>query len=95
MKTVQAVYDKIIVSLDVNIENKTESGIFIPETATTGQPQKSGTVKSIGEKVSYKDKLNIGDIIIFHPRAGMDILLGKEVMKVLNEGEVYGIVKEV
>jgi len=93
MRTLEAVKDKIIVELDIPLESKTESGLFIPETAVN-EPQKYGKVVSIGEEVSYRDKLNIGDIISFHGRAGQDIILNRKIFKVLLEGEVYGIIKE-
>lgn len=94
MRTIEAVKDKIVVELDIPLESKTESGLFIPENAVN-EPQKYGKVISIGEEVSYRDKLNIGDIISFHGRAGQDIILNRKIFKVLLEGEVYGIVKEV
>ena len=93
MRTLEAVKDKIVVELDITLESKTESGLFIPENAVN-EPQKYGKVSSIGEEVSFKDKLNVGDIISFHGRAGQDIILNRKIYKVLLEGEVYGIVRE-
>ncbi len=94
MRTIEAVKDKIVVELDIHFENKTESGLFIPENAVN-EPQKYGKIISIGEKVSFKDKLSIGDVISFHGHAGQDIILNRKIFKVLLEGEVYGIIKEV
>ncbi len=90
MKELIALKDKVIVELDVTVETKTESGLFIPETST-GQPQRFGRVISFGDEVIG---IKIGDILIFHQKAGQDILINKKIYKVLIFGEVYGIVRE-
>jgi co-chaperonin GroES (HSP10) len=91
MKELIALKDKIIVELDVTVETKTESGLFIPETSV-GQPQRFGRVVSYGDEVTG---VKINDILIFHQKAGQDILINKKIYKVLMFGEVYGIIKDV
>ncbi len=85
-----AVEDKIVVQLKSK-ESKTSSGIIIPETANSLTPQNTGVVISAGPDVKDIKK---GDSIIFHERAGMDVMLNDIVYKVIAIGEVYAIIEE-
>ena len=85
-----AVEDKIVVEM-MKKEEKTEGGLIIPETAQGPVPQSYGKVISSGPK---NKGYVTGDIIMFHQQAGMDIMIGKKVLKVLASGEVYAIIRE-
>jgi len=80
---IKAIGDKIIVEQMRRVETK--GGIIIPDSA--GEPQGYGLVKSIGDEVK---NIKIGDVLVFHPRAGMDMLLYKKILKTLKYEEVYG-----
>jgi len=56
-------------------------------------PQGYGKVLSLGEEVANK-RMNVGDILVFHTRAGMDMIHGKVVLKCLKYEEVYGILED-
>ena len=84
---IKAIGDKIIVELMRRVQTK--GGIIIPDAV--GEPQGYGLVQSLGEDV---ENLKIGDVLVFHPRAGMDMLLGKKILKTLKYEEVYGILDE-
>jgi len=56
-------------------------------------PQGYGKVLSLGEEVANK-RMNVGDILVFHTRAGMDMIRGKVVLKCLKYEEVYGILED-
>lgn len=86
MKTLVAFNDHIIVEVLQEIEEISEGGIVIPETVTH-KPQGYGKVISLGSQVNAP--VVIGDTIIFHRNAGMDILVGKTILKVLKQPEVY------
>ena len=85
-----AVEDKLVVEL-VQRETKTASGIFIPDNAQSLAPQNTGIVISAGPKV---DIIKDGDTIMFHERAGMDVMLEEKLFKVIAVNEVYAILKE-
>jgi len=88
----KAVNDKVIVKVLME-DNKTEGGIIVPEVAQGKlRPQGVGEVTSIGELVK---EIEVGDIIMFHKQGGMDVLLDRNVCKVLKYDEVYGIMKKV
>lgn len=85
---IKAVDDKIIV--EVMKTGMTQGGIVIP--TTTVDPQSYGKVVSVGENVGHNVKIN--HILVFHPKAGMDMVITKKVMKVLKYGEVWGILQD-
>ena len=89
MQKLQGVKDKVVVEL-IKKEQKTEGGLFIPE-GFNQLPQNYGKVLSLGKEV---EELKEGDEVIFHQRAGMDILIDNKVYKVLMYSEVYAIVKK-
>ena len=81
---IQAVNDKIIV--EVMVRTKTRGGIILP--GTSQDPQGYGRVFSVGEDI--KDKVVVGDYLVFHPRAGMDMNINDKILKVLKYEELYG-----
>lgn len=89
MIDILAVSDKVIVHLNKK-ENKTDGGLYIPDTAVSQTPQNSGEVLSVGKDVV---DIEVGDVALFHERGGMDILLGKVLLKVLKYDEIYAVLK--
>ena len=84
---IKAVGDKIIVSI-LKIE-KTVGGLFVPETAK--DPQSYCKVLSVGENVK---NVEVGNVIVCNPRAGMDMLINGKLFKCLAYAEVYGILTD-
>lgn len=85
---IKAVDDKIIV--EVMKTGMTQGGLVIP--TTTVEAQSYGKVMSIGENVGQNIKIN--HILLFHSKAGMDMVIAKKVIKVLKYGEVWGILQD-
>jgi len=56
-------------------------------------PQGYGRVLSLGEDLADK-RVKDGDILVFHTRAGMDMVHGKKVLKCLKYEEVYGVLDD-
>jgi len=86
---INAVADKIVV--EFLRTTKTETGLIIPDSAQ--DPQGYGKVLSVGELLD-ETKIKVGDVVVFHMRAGMDMILGKKVQKCLKYEEVYGILED-
>lgn len=86
---INAVADKIVV--EFLRTTKTESGLIIPGIAQ--DPQGYGKVLSVGELIA-ETKIKVGDVIVFHSRAGMDLILNEKVQKCLKYEEVYGILED-
>jgi len=84
---IEAIDDKIIV---IYLRaNKTKAGLVIPDAAQ--EPQGYGQVLSTGDKVKGIKK---GVILVFHARAGMDMLIDNAVQKCIKAEEVYGILND-
>ena len=84
---INAIKDKVVVQLLTR--EKTKSGLIIPDSVQ--EPQAFCKVITVGSDVQY---ITEDDIIVCHMRAGMDVLIDKDLIKVLKEDEVYGILTD-
>lgn len=85
---IDAIEDKIVV--EYLKASKTKGGLILPEGAQ--EPQGYGKVLSVGEDVN--DKIKVDQILVFHARAGMDMIIDDTVQKCLKSEEVYGILED-
>ncbi|MGF1506609.1 MAG: co-chaperone GroES [Anaerolineae bacterium] len=90
--------DRIVIEPDQG-EERTESGLFIPETAKE-KPQR-GTVIAVGagaRKEGSNERIPLdvapGDVVLFGKYAGTDIKLNAVEYKILKESDVLAIVEE-
>jgi co-chaperonin GroES (HSP10) len=72
--------------------NKTAGGLILPENAKDSQGY--GRVISAGELVTEGTDIKEGDYLVYHPMAGMDMLMDKRILKVLKYEELYGILQD-
>jgi co-chaperonin GroES (HSP10) len=72
--------------------SKTKGGLLLPDTVK--DPQGYGRVISVGEIVSEATDIKEGDFLVYHPMAGMDMLMDKRILKVLKYEELYGILQD-
>lgn len=84
---IKAIGDKVVVRLLKREMSK--GGILLP--VNSADPQGYGKVVSIGEEVRGID---VDNIVVFHVRAGMDMLMEKNVMRTLKRDEIYGILTD-
>ena len=89
MKTIDAIKDKLIVRV-FSKEEKRESGVVIPGDFNQ-EPHSFGEVISVGDEVH---SISRGDVIVFHTRAGQEVILDDENYKCLTFNEVYGRLRE-
>lgn len=71
-------------------KDTTKGGIIIPEAAVA-EPQGYGKVLSCGEDIK---SIKEGQILVFHPMAGMDTVFETKIYKVLKYEEIYGILSD-
>jgi chaperonin GroES len=79
-------------------KEQTESGIFLPDTATKERPQE-GTVLAVGE--GRRDdsgklvpmSLSVGDKVLFAKYSGTEVKLDDEDYLILAEKDVLGIIQ--
>jgi chaperonin GroES len=77
---IQPLFDKVLIQPE-KAEEKTASGIYIPDTAKQDKPQ-FGEIIAIGEKVNT---VKIGQKVVFPKYGPVELIL---------EGQEYLIVKE-
>ena len=89
--------DKILVKRD-EAATKTETGIFLPESAK--DKPKQGKVVALGAGILNKDKgiyvpftVKKGDSIIFSSYAGTEVKIDGEPYLIMTEEEILGIVE--
>jgi len=93
---IRPLQDRLMVQrLDSN--EKTESGLFIPESAKE-KPQQ-GRVMSVGKGKVRDDgtvqplDLKVGDTILFGKYSGQEIKVDGEELLIMREDDVYGVVE--
>lgn len=92
-----ALNDKVILQL-AEVEEKTESGLFIPDTAT--QMPNIGTVVAVGPgKVASNGEviptgISVGDRVMFQQRAAQKIEIDGEEYLVFLAEHILAIVEE-
>lgn len=96
MAKIVPIGDRIVVKIEEN-EEKTKSGIVLPDTAKE-KPQKgkvvavgSGRLLDNGKKAELEVK--VGDTVIFSKYAGTEIKLDGEKYLILSESDVLAILK--
>jgi chaperonin GroES len=89
MSKIKPLKDRILVQ-PIKIETKTESGLYIPDTASKEKPQK-GKVVAIGtdEKIVVKKD----DTVIFAKYAGTEIKVDGEELLLLKEDDILAILE--
>ena len=88
--------DKILVKRD-EAATKTETGIFLPESAK--DKPKQGKVVALGAGILNKDKgtyvpftVKKGDSIIFSSYAGTEVKYGGEEFLIMREEDILGVI---
>lgn len=90
--------DKILVKRD-EADEKTESGIYLPESAK--DKPKTGTVQAVGtgalntetgERIPLSVKK--GDKVLFSSYAGTEVKLDKDTLLIMSESDVLAVIDE-
>ncbi|MBL0928475.1 MAG: co-chaperone GroES [Phycisphaerales bacterium] len=89
--------DKILVKRD-EAETRTESGIFLPESAK--DKPKTGTVQAVGTGALNTDtgervplSLKKGDKVIFSSYAGTEVKIDKDTLLIMSEDEILAVIE--
>ncbi len=97
MAKLRPLYDKIVVKRFEEQEQRTASGIIIPDTAKE-KPQ-MGEVVAVGEGKLLQNgqqvppKVKPGDKVVFNKYAGTEVELDGEKFLIMSEDEVLAIVE--
>ena len=86
--------DRVTVEL-IPDEEKTESGIYLPDNNSTKQVK--GIIKCLGEGTEETEKIlktiKVGDTILFNKNVGTRIKDGNTIFIVLDVRDIIGILK--
>ena len=88
--------DKIVIKVIEDTE-KTEGGIFIPDSAKE-KPQK-GEVVAVGSGKTLDDgkkaemEVKVGEKVLFARYAGTDVKMGEELFKIMSVEDVLGVLE--
>ena len=94
--SIRPLSDNIVVKILENAD-QTSGGIFIPDSAKEksqkGEVIAVGTGRTLdsGEKKSMEVK--VGDKVLFGKYAGTDVKLNDQILKILSEKDVLGIIE--
>ena len=91
VKNVRPLFDRIVVKPIIE-ENKTASGIFIPDSAKE-KPQE-GVIISVGPgKKDEQMVLKADDRVLFSKYGGTEFKCGDDVYLIMRESDVYAVIK--
>ena len=89
--------DRIVVKV-LEREEKTKSGLFLPDTAkekpTEGEVIAVGTGKVLDNGQKQPVEVKVGDRIIFSKYAGTEVKLDGEELVIFSESDVLAIVEK-
>lgn len=94
---IRPLYDRIVVKRIDSQEDKTASGLFIPDSAKE-KPQE-GEVVAVGKGKRLEDgkvtslDVQVGDRILFGKYSGSDIKLDGQEYLIMREDEVLGVLE--
>lgn len=86
---VQPLGENVLVKI-IKKDNKTKSGIILPETAAEDRPQQ-GKVEAIGDSKDIKVKK--GDMVIFVKYGGTEIKMNNEEHLILKNEDILAVMK--
>ncbi len=98
MAKLRPMYDKVVVKRYEEQEQRTASGIIIPDTAKE-KPQ-MGEVVAVGDGKLLNNgqvvppKVKVGDRVVFNKYAGTEVELEGERYLIMSEDEILAIVEQ-
>ena len=95
MASIKPLGDRVVVRPQ-EAEEKTESGLYIPDTAKE-KPQR-GTIVSVGPgRVEDGKKIDMsvgeGDTVLYGKYAGTEISINNEDLLIMRENDILGIIE--
>ena len=95
MTSIKPIGDRVVVRPE-DAEEKTSSGLFIPDTAKE-KPQR-GTILFVGPGVIENGRrvemtVKVGDTVLYGKYAGTEITLDGEDVLILRESDILGVIE--
>lgn len=83
--------DRVLVEVAVE-EEKTASGIIIPDTAK--EKPRMGKVVAVGTDEDLQEIIKVGDNILFAKYGGEDITVGTDEYKIVQRGDILAVIED-
>ena len=83
--------DRVLVEVAVE-EEKTASGIIIPDTAK--EKPRMGKVVAVGTDEELQEIIKVGDNILFAKYGGEDITVGTDEYKIVQRGDILAVIED-
>ena len=83
--------DRVLVEVAVE-EEKTASGLIIPDTAK--EKPRMGKVVAVGTDEDLQDHIKVGDNILFAKYGGEDITVGNDEFKIVQRGDILAVIED-
>ena len=87
----QPLDDRVLVK-PTEAEEKTKSGIYLPDTAK--EKSQEGTVVAVGTDEDLQQKVKVGDRVLFTKFGGTEVKVDGAVHMILSRSDVLAIVRE-
>ncbi|WP_029519894.1 MULTISPECIES: co-chaperone GroES [unclassified Persephonella] len=97
MAKITPLYDRVVIKPAEEVEEKTPSGIIIPDTAK--EKPSEGEVIAVGEGRLLENgeikplKVKVGDKVIYSKYAGNEFVVDGEELIVLREDDILAIIQ--
>lgn len=83
--------DRVLVEVAVE-EEKTASGLIIPDTAK--EKPRMGKVVAVGTDEDLQELIKVGDNILFAKYGGEDITVGSDEYKIVQRGDILAVLED-
>jgi len=83
--------DRVLVEVAVE-EEKTASGLIIPDTAK--EKPRMGKVVAVGTDEDLQEIIKVGDNILFAKYGGEDITVGNDEYKIVQRGDILAVIED-
>ena len=83
--------DRVLVEVAVE-EEKTASGLIIPDTAK--EKPRMGKVVAVGTDEELQEVIKVGDNILFAKYGGEDITVGTDEYKIVQRGDILAVLED-
>jgi chaperonin GroES len=83
--------DRVLVEVAVE-EEKTASGLIIPDTAK--EKPRMGKVVAVGTDEDLQEIIKVGDNILFAKYGGEDITVGTDEYKIVQRGDILAVIED-
>ena len=83
--------NRVLVEVAVE-EEKTASGLIIPDTAK--EKPRMGKVVAVGTDEDLQEIIKVGDNILFAKYGGEDITVGNDEFKIVQRGDILAVIED-